>query len=137
MRIYGPKDRKLYNNEERMRRVRRNLILANSYEEFQNSVLSCVVTKLKELGAKKKVVTIAEIKRLSEIDVSNNAVVGRLYSQYFSDKRADTCTKRGYVRELQDSAKKDALILDMLSQQGIDNLREWFYREKYGMAGEQ
>lgn len=114
-----------------MRSIRRKLILADHYQEFQNSVLPCTAMTLRELKASKKQVTISEIRELSKIDLSNKVIVGKTFTRYFPlEKAGDFYMKWERVKVLKDSAKKDVLLLDMLSRHGINDLKEWFYQQK-------
>lgn len=124
---------KVYTDEERMRRVHRNLMLSDCYQEFQNSVLFCTPRELRLRCAKIKEVTIPEIIRLSKIDLSNKVQVGKIYARYFTQKAADFYITRNMVEALKDAAKRDVKVLEMLSRYGINDLENWFYKQKYKM----
>jgi len=130
-RIYGAKEQKFYNDEVRLRQIRRKLYLSDSYQEFQNAVLFCTMLAIHNAGGKPEwYFPLSEIKRLANIDLSNPVAVGKVYAQYIGDE-ADKYAKKEAVENIKEGARLDMLILELLARHGIDDIEKWWWDEKY------
>lgn len=135
--IYGIRELKVYTDTDRIRSIRRKLYLSDSYQEFQNAVLFCTMLAIHKVGGKPEwYFPLSEIKRLANIDLSNSIVVGKVYAQYAQHigGKADKYVKKEAVSKIKEGARMDMLTLDLLSQNGIDDIEKWWWDEKYPPA---
>lgn len=134
MRIYAIKDKRYYDDENRLRTIRRKLYLSDSYQEFQNAVLFCTHLAIHNAGGKPEwEFPLSEIFRLANVNTSCSITVGRVYAQYVGGK-ADKYVKKDVVSEIKEGARLDMQTLDLLSQNGIDDIEKWWWDEKYPPA---
>ena len=126
---------------DRICRVRRCLYHAESYQEFQNAIMSATVMAIKELypkGARDKCrddLSIAEIRKLAALDTTSSIAVGRAYATYLPGLRANSVhAKTDALKILKDAAQSDMKVLEMLERNGIDEgrLEEMFDEHRYG-----
>ena len=134
MRIYAIKDKRYYDDNLKLRIIYRKLILSDSYQEFQNAVLFCTMLAIHKVGGKPEwEFPLSEIKRLANVNTSCSITVGRVYAQYVGGK-ADKYVKKDVVSEIKEGARLDMQTLDLLSQNGIDDIEKWWWDEKYPPA---
>jgi len=132
--IYHPSERKVYTDEDYMRRMRRNVLLSVDFEDFYSSLFFCAYLAIHEEGGKTSILSIDEIKKLANLDLNNRNLVGKVYAKYFGKDKNDVFSKKNTLAYIKEQARVDLKTLDFLKRQGINGIKElesWFEEKKY------
>ena len=137
MRMFFAGEQRVYSDEMRFQTIQRRLMSSESYLEFQNFILFCTGLAVSRAGGGKKGwgLPLAEIKRLSQIDMSSRIAVSKVYNKYINEPTTIYEVKRDAVSMIKNGARKDMLTIQLLEKYGINDIEKWWWEnwEKHKM----